>query len=112
MTPHKSSSRMKPITYLLAVIFASVSGIACAQSLPDNAPRPRAEIDATARFIFYSVLEGLYEDGLANEDVDQILMKKRAAELLLSLHLFLSDLHRDHLGARSLSRPPRASLQS
>ena len=67
---------MKPITYLLAVIFASVSGIACAQSLPDNAPRPRAEIDATARFIFYSVLEGLYEDGLANEDVDQILMKK------------------------------------
>lgn len=33
------------------------------------------EFDDTARFIFYSVLEGLYEDGLSNEDVDQVLMK-------------------------------------
>jgi hypothetical protein len=31
---------------------------------------------ATSRFIFYSVLEGLYEDGVSNQDVDQILMKK------------------------------------
>lgn len=34
------------------------------------------QLDETSRFIFYSVLEGLYEDGLSNEDVDQILMKK------------------------------------
>jgi len=32
--------------------------------------------DATSRFIFFSVLEGLYEDGVSNQDVDQILMKK------------------------------------
>ncbi len=36
----------------------------------------RSDIDDTSRFIFYSVLEGLYEDGLSNEDVNQILMKK------------------------------------
>ena len=35
-----------------------------------------SDIDDTSRFIFYSVLEGLYEDGLSNEDVNQILMKK------------------------------------
>lgn len=33
-------------------------------------------IDEAARFIFFSVIEGLYEDGLSNEDVDQILLKK------------------------------------
>ena len=32
--------------------------------------------DEASRFIFYSVLEGLYEDGLSNEDVAQILMKR------------------------------------
>jgi hypothetical protein len=34
------------------------------------------DFDDTTRFIFYSVLEGCYEDGLSNKDVDQILMKK------------------------------------
>ena len=34
------------------------------------------DFDETTRFIFYSVLEGLYEDGLSNADVDQILLKK------------------------------------
>ena len=32
-------------------------------------------IDATSRFIFYSVLEGLYEDGVSSDDVQQILLK-------------------------------------
>ncbi len=36
----------------------------------------RSEFDETTRFIFYSVLEGLYEDGLSKEDVAQILMKR------------------------------------
>ncbi len=36
----------------------------------------RDTIDATTQFIFYSVLEGLYEDGISNEDVAQILMKR------------------------------------
>ncbi|MEQ1850260.1 MAG: hypothetical protein ABMA01_01585 [Chthoniobacteraceae bacterium] len=36
----------------------------------------RSEIDETTRFIFYSVLEGLYEDGLSKEDVGQILMRR------------------------------------
>ena len=34
-------------------------------------------IGEPARFIFYSVLEGLYEDGLSKEDVAQILMRKK-----------------------------------
>jgi hypothetical protein len=39
-------------------------------------PRVKPDIDDTSRFIFYSVVEGLYEDGVSNKDVDQILMKK------------------------------------
>jgi hypothetical protein len=35
-----------------------------------------SQIDETSRFIFYSVLEGLYDDGVSNQDVDQILLKK------------------------------------
>lgn len=36
----------------------------------------RSDFDETTRFIFHSVLEGLYEDGLSKEDVAQILMKR------------------------------------
>jgi hypothetical protein len=35
-----------------------------------------AGIDDTQHFIFFSVLEGLYEDGVSKKDVAQILMKK------------------------------------
>jgi hypothetical protein len=46
-------------------------------AVPTHAqPREKPDIDDTSRFIFYGVLEGLYEDGLSNKDVDQILMKK------------------------------------
>ena len=31
---------------------------------------------SATRFIFFSVLEGLYEDGVANEDVERILLRK------------------------------------
>lgn len=34
------------------------------------------KIDETSQFIFLSVLEGLYEDGLTNDDVAQILMRR------------------------------------
>ena len=39
-------------------------------------PGVKRDIDDTSRFIFYSVLEGFYEDGLSNKDVEQILMRK------------------------------------
>jgi hypothetical protein len=34
------------------------------------------DFDGTTRFLFYSVLEGCYEDGLTNAEVDQILLKR------------------------------------
>lgn len=44
---------------------------------PDVPPAEwRSEHDEATRFIFHSVLEGLYEDGLSTEDVDQILLRK------------------------------------
>ena len=36
----------------------------------------KEDFDGTTRFIFYSVLEGLYEDGVSNGDVNQILLKR------------------------------------
>lgn len=35
----------------------------------------RNEFDPATQFIFYSVLEGCYEDGVSNGDIDQILLK-------------------------------------
>lgn len=37
--------------------------------------RAAGGFDETHRFVFYAVLEGCYEDGLSNSDVDQILLK-------------------------------------
>lgn len=65
-------SHILSIAVLLSTLIAPYS------SAPIRAaeqPR-RSEIDETTRFIFYSVLEGLYEDGLSKEDVAQILMKR------------------------------------
>lgn len=56
--------------FLLSLMFA----VSAARSESDQG-RPRLA-DETSRFIFHSVLEGLYEDGLSNEDVARILMKK------------------------------------
>lgn len=52
---------------LLAVLLAG---------LVVTAPARASAADPASEFIFFSVLEGLYEDGVSNEDVDQILMKK------------------------------------
>lgn len=58
---------------LAAVCLISV----CSQA-QEQKPHPSHDslLDETSRFIFYSVLEGLYEDGLTNRDVEQILLKK------------------------------------
>lgn len=45
-----------------------------AQTLAEAAPSPA--IDEASRFIFHSVLEGLYEDGLTEEDVSRILLRR------------------------------------
>ena len=60
---------------ILALVVVASLSVACAQ--PEEQARPEGiKIDPASRFIFYSVLEGLYEEGLSNADVDQILMKK------------------------------------
>ncbi len=46
-----------------------------AQTSPTEKPRYSSLTDETSRFVFYSVLEGLYEDGLSSQDVDLILLK-------------------------------------
>lgn len=38
--------------------------------------RRAGDFDEASRFVFYSVLEGFYEDGISNADVDQILLKQ------------------------------------
>jgi hypothetical protein len=68
---------MKTMLSLVAMVLVSIAAPVWAQGDAKEEAAARADgIDATARFIFYSVLEGLYEDGLSNEDVEQILMKK------------------------------------
>lgn len=56
---------------LLAVCLLAVDGSFAA----DAAPKPEPPLDATYRLIYYSVLEGAFEDGLGNADVDRILMR-------------------------------------
>jgi len=65
-------------SHLLSVVVLFSALAAPYSSAPVRAAEQarRNEIDETARFIFYSVLEGLYEDGLSKEDVTQILMKR------------------------------------
>ncbi len=63
----------------IVLIFAGLLfpiSIIRAQTVTDENHIFHANVDETSRFIFYSVLEGLYEDGVSNQDVDQILMKK------------------------------------
>jgi hypothetical protein len=57
----------------LAAVFLLVSAF----PLPSRAgPLPKqSDFDNGTRFIFYSVLEGCYEDGLTNADADQILLR-------------------------------------
>src|SRR5882762_4709658 len=62
------------VLILVSLFFPIVSSQA--QAVAKDHASAGMRIDATSRFIFYSVLEGLYEDGLSDQDVDQILMKK------------------------------------
>ncbi len=62
-------------TALVTILIALLSATIRPQPVAAGAPPP-SQIDATTRFVFYSALEGLYEDGVSNQDVDQILMKK------------------------------------
>jgi len=62
---------MKVLTPFLAALLVLVCPL---PSLADRLER-QSDFDAGARFIFYSVLEGCYEDGLTNRDVDQILLR-------------------------------------
>jgi len=66
---------MKTIFRLAAIIAVSFAVSARAQTSVKERTLD-SDFDDTSRFIFYSVLEGLYEDGLSNKDVEQILMKK------------------------------------
>ena len=42
---------------------------------PGSWPKEPSQFDEVHRFIFYAVLEGLYDDGVSNGDVDRILLK-------------------------------------
>ncbi len=62
-------------TVIAAILVVLLSATFRLQPVAAGASPP-SELDATTQFIFYGVLEGLYEDGVSNQDVDQILMKK------------------------------------
>ena len=66
---------MNTLLSLMLLLAFLPASLACAQTNPTEKPRFSSLTDDTSRFIFYSVLEGLYEDGLSNADVDQILLK-------------------------------------
>jgi hypothetical protein len=65
-------------SHILCLVLGVSTLVAPFASVPLRAAESaqRSEMDQTTRFIFYSVLEGLYEDGLSKEDVTQILMKR------------------------------------
>ena len=46
----------------------------------DQAAAAESRFGATQRFIFHSILEGLYEDGVSTEDVEQILLRREGEE--------------------------------
>jgi hypothetical protein len=67
---------MKTSLFAIALgLVTSVSTFAPAPLIAAEAAREN-KIDETSQFIFHSVLEGLYEDGLTNDDVAQILMRR------------------------------------
>ena len=66
---------MKTIASLLIVVLCFGAVLADAQEPPRYDPMHH-DFDEATRFIFFGVLEGLYENGVSNKDVDQILLKK------------------------------------
>lgn len=55
---------------------AVILGLAACSLLSCAAPTAAGGFDEAHRFIFHAVLEGCFEDGLANEDVAQILLRR------------------------------------
>ena len=68
------------ILHLTILVLGAAPAIAQAQSSGEKSAQWQPDFDDTARFIFYAVLEGLYDDGVSNKDVDQILMKRAHQE--------------------------------
>jgi hypothetical protein len=68
---------MQTVAAFILAIAGLLLAHASAQEHTRSSSAASPQFDATSRFIFYSVLEGLYEDGLSNEDVDQILLKRK-----------------------------------
>ena len=66
--------KTKTILRLFAVASLCAGMSACVKVR--SQPVKQDDFDETQRFIFYSVLEGCYEDGLSNDDVSHILMRK------------------------------------
>jgi hypothetical protein len=67
---------MKSHILSFAVLLSTIVAPLAAVPLRAADDAPRNGYDETTRFIFYSVMEGLYEDRLSKEDVTQILMKR------------------------------------
>ncbi len=61
-------------TNLYLSLFAGFLLAAGGSFAADTASKPEPPLDSTYRLIYYSVLEGAFEDGLGNADVDRILL--------------------------------------
>ncbi len=70
----KSIQLLKPLSHLALLAAFFPASLAVAE--PPAGKSPAVQVDEAQRFIFHSVLEGLYEDGLSTEDVARILMRK------------------------------------
>ena len=65
---------MKVLTVAFLLTIGSITIIHAED--PRSASPPADHYDAAHRFVFYSVLEGCYEDGLTAEDIDIIIPKR------------------------------------
>ena len=91
INPHKI---MKKYLFLITGLMSLVL---------NTTPAPAKDFDDNYRFIFYAVLEGCYEDGIATTNVDQILLMNTNVGFVHFVYC-LPDLHADHPCAGSLSR--------
>lgn len=69
---------MKLLSYSLAVL----AFLWVAQTSRADEKR----FDDAQRFLFHSILEGLYEDGVSTEDVDRILLKREKEDYFHFIH--------------------------
>jgi hypothetical protein len=68
------------VTFFFSIIPANAQVVSKNHGFDETKGKGGDDIDATSRFIFYSVLEGFYEDGVSNEDVGQILFRPKPKE--------------------------------